>query len=61
MELKKSELEKWIDGVGRTLPAIIDMSKSNVQYGSPELGQWFGLCDPRVKLWDKLKMVWKNG
>ena len=57
----KSGIQEWIDQVGKSLPDVIRLSQRKAVYGSEALSQWYGISDPRVGLWKKLKMAWKNG
>ena len=61
MEFMRSDLEIWVDTVGELLPRTIQLSQKHTCYGSKDLSQWYGIGDPRVGFFDKLKMAWKNG
>jgi len=54
-------MEKYINTVGRSIPAAIRIAQENKIGGHPVWNTFYGYYSLRVKWWVKIKMVLKNG
>ena len=54
-------MQYWIDAVGYGIPASIRLTKQRIYKGSHLYKIWYGVHSTHTTLWNKLKLIWKNG
>ena len=54
-------MKEYINSIGRVLPSMIAMGKTNQHGSNPMYKLWFGYYDLDTSLWAKVKMIVRHG
>jgi len=54
-------MKEYINSIGKVLPSMVAMGRTNDKGTHPMYKLWFGYYDLDTSLWNKVKMIVRHG
>lgn len=54
-------MKTWVDGIGKMLPKVMELTANKEFHGHPDWNRWYGLYRLDRRLKHKIKLIRRNG